>query len=37
MVAMAEARRNSALREIDRHRREFGAKLARATQIDGDD
>lgn len=37
MIAMAEAHRNSALREIDRHRRESGARQARATRVDGDD
>jgi hypothetical protein len=32
MIALAEARRNDALREIDRHRQTLGQKLRRAAQ-----
>jgi hypothetical protein len=32
MIALAEARRNAALREIDRHRQTLGQKLRRAAQ-----
>lgn len=32
MVALAETRRNTTLREIDRHRQTLGQKLRRATQ-----
>lgn len=38
MITMAEARRNTMIREIDRHRQAFGASLGRAVkQIEGDE